>query len=657
MKLSYCYEVNNIIYFRKKLPLSNKTYRVSLRKLLGKSLYHIYIAKSYISNFTNYLNTQLDMYFIHKKEVSMEELNKFVKELLTRYKQKATIIETEDISYIHNIGSQQSQIEEMRFKELGYYEEDGSYKAGHTYEALQKEINLLRDDFDSNKTARVANAAKRILSRQDIIKNEEIEKIPDNMQKPFFEALLKVEMEVLAQDLKNYEHNTGYIPPQNTVNEEDILNKVMAQLTQGEASFLQQHLNKNSDNWDFIIEDYINLKKSEGRAKNTIRTISIDLSIFKELMLGDMTYNKSAKNILDCTLADILDLKEQIKVLPDLRKARIKQFKDRTIYFKINKAKNENLETISYGGMVSKTKSIKGFIKFLKDTNPVYKNLNVNLWSKLSIGESSLTNEQKAQKDKDTKLPLESKLLNDYLVQRYPDTEQGIKNFKVHTSSSAHIFWGAMLSLYSGARAEELAQLKTTDLYKTITNGKTIYSFKIAVTDYETQSLKNKNSKRTIPIHPNVIKLGFLNYLKERIKHNNEWIFQLSINSDGKRKHFPMSWNISFKKFCGEYQHLRGRVPTFHSLRDHFITKFLQHSENEQRFNAVNLKKLTGHGDKDIIIDSYYKENIDIEFAYDLMSNMVFKIDEAQEILEGKIKKYYNNPIQDIELVNKTIYL
>lgn len=657
MKLNNCYEVNNIIYFRKKIPLCNKIYRVSLRKLLGKSLYHNYISKSYISNFINYLNNQLDIFFMSKKEVLMEELNQFVKALLLQYKQKATIIETEDITYIDNIGSFSSQVEEKRFKDIAYYEEDGTFKAGHTYDALQRETNLLREDFNSNSISKISNSAKRVLNRQDIITEEELDKIPQKLQVPFFEALLKIEMEVLAQDIKNYEHNTGYTPPRNNLNENDIIQKVLSQLNQGESSFLKQHLDTNNDNWELLINEYLLLKESEGRAPNTIRTLSIDLNIFKKLMLGDMTYNINKKNLLDCGLNEVLELKEKIKILPDFRKKEIKKYKDRNIYFRINKAINDNLEQISFSGMGSKVKSIKAFIKFLHDTNPVYKELNVKLWDKLVINESSLNTEQKIQKDKDIKLPLESKVLNDFLLQRYPNTSQGIKNFKVHTDKSAHIFWGTILAIYTGARAEELAQLRVTDFYKTIINDKPIYSFKILVTDYENQSIKNNNSKRAIPIHPNIIKLGFLNYLKKRIQLKCDYVFSLGINQDGKRKHFQSSWNRSFKEFYQKGDFEKGKEPTFHSLRDHFITKYLQHNNNEQRFNEVNLKKLTGHGEKNIIVDNYYKENIDIKFAYDLISSIDFKIDKAQAFLEDKINKCFAKPIEDIELVNKTIVL
>jgi integrase len=64
--------------------------------------------------------------------------------------------------------------------------------------------------------------------------------------------------------------------------------------------------------------------------------------------------------------------------------------------------------------------------------------------------------------------------------------------------------WLALLALYTGARSKELAQIDLIDC-ETIMGQPCI-----SITDEgEDMSVKNAHSKRTIPIHPDLVKLGF----------------------------------------------------------------------------------------------------------------------------------------------------
>ncbi len=132
----------------------------------------------------------------------MAELNDYMKSLLRRYREKATINETLETDFIDNLGSNTSDIETQRFNALGFYDDSGVAVGGHTPIALRREISSLRDEYDSNKMSKVSVAAQRILQRQSILTSEEVEKVPEHLLKPFFEALLKIEIGVLEQDLK-----------------------------------------------------------------------------------------------------------------------------------------------------------------------------------------------------------------------------------------------------------------------------------------------------------------------------------------------------------------------------------------------------------------------------------------------------------------------
>ena len=81
-------------------------------------------------------------------------------------------------------------------------------------------------------------------------------------------------------------------------------------------------------------------------------------------------------------------------------------------------------------------------------------------------------------------------------------------------------FWLPLLSLFTGARIDELGQLLVTDVKSE--DG-------IAYLDLNTlaegKNLKTKGSRRKIPLHPEVILCGFLDYVADRRKHGDKQLF------------------------------------------------------------------------------------------------------------------------------------
>jgi len=678
-----CFERNGTLYYRKKLPLFsglNTIYRTSLKKLLGNKLYYQLLAKSEIYSFIDYLNDKLENYISLREDINLEDINKFIQNILQKYKEKATIVETSETNFIDNFGSDKSLIEDKRFKALSYYEDSGVLIQGHTTMALEKEKAFLIQAYDSGKMSLLSEAAKRIAARQDIILEEEIDKIPENLLKKFFEALIKIELQVLDQDIKNYEHNTTFrnsISSQAPTNNQykqaylDALKADTATDTTVVESVLENDL---EDNWDLIIEDYLTDKKLEGHGESYVRKIKADLEQFKDIMLGSPLYNIPTRYIRKMSLNDMAFIKEQLMYLPNLTQKEIKDIKHKGTLFLVKlvqrdlaKAKEEGVEpkiqTLALGGMQSKAKAIRNFIKHLKSINNSYRdNLNMDMWDKLLIQKKSLPLSILKETIKLEEIPLTSKYLSEFLRQKYTGTTQKEKNFKVHTGKSPHLFWSFVLAIYTGARSEELAQLKLKDFYRTKINGKYYYSFNIAVTDLEMQRLKTKNATRSVPIHDNIIKLGFFNYLSKRFESGSEWLFSLNVNKDGKRKDFARNWNYEFPIwFKNQYPEIVGTPPSFHDLRSHFISKyFLTHDKNVF-FNKVNIKKLVGHEEgelkDDVTVDSYFKEGLEIKSAYDLIMDIDFNIDKAQEYLEEITSKRFIPVIKNLKMLNNTIVI
>ena len=83
--------------------------------------------------------------------------------------------------------------------------------------------------------------------------------------------------------------------------------------------------------------------------------------------------------------------------------------------------------------------------------------------------------------------------------------------------------WLPLLGLYTAARINELAQLRTADI-----------SDRIRITDEGPgQRLKNSASRREVPIHPELKSRGFLQLVERRKRAEQEWLFDFALGRDG----------------------------------------------------------------------------------------------------------------------------
>jgi len=128
----------------------------------------------------------------------------------------------------------------------------------------------------------------------------------------------------------------------------------------------------------------------------------------------------------------------------------------------------------------------------------------------------------------------------------------------------AAAFWMPLLGLYTGARRGELAALTVKDFHKV--DG--VFAFTFIEDKATGKTLKTRTSARTVPIHPQLVKLGWRAYV-ETVRQNageKAWLFpQVAPNVPGGLK----AWSKWFSR------HLRAIGITderkvFHSFRHLF---------------------------------------------------------------------------------------
>lgn len=146
------------------------------------------------------------------------------------------------------------------------------------------------------------------------------------------------------------------------------------------------------------------------------------------------------------------------------------------------------------------------------------------------------------------------------------------------------IAWIPMMALASGARLEELCQLRVRDLHAHE------LGLLMSIDDGEGQRIKTTGSRRTVPLHPALIDAGFERYLRAQRGAGQEWLFpELVPDHDGRR-------GGNFGKFFARYLRqpqwcgISDSRLVFHSLRHTFKTLCRGHGIAEEVHDA-----LTGH--------------------------------------------------------------
>ena len=142
-------------------------------------------------------------------------------------------------------------------------------------------------------------------------------------------------------------------------------------------------------------------------------------------------------------------------------------------------------------------------------------------------------------------------------------------------------YWIPLLALYSGARSSELCQLHVAD----ITQIEGIWVIDINE-NHAVKTVKTKASRRQVPVHSELIRLGFLEYADATRAAGHERLWPALSLREGKPSHTFSKWFNTKPRLANP----AASIPDFHSLRHTVRTTMTAAKISEQVQD-----KITGH--------------------------------------------------------------
>ena len=170
------------------------------------------------------------------------------------------------------------------------------------------------------------------------------------------------------------------------------------------------------------------------------------------------------------------------------------------------------------------------------------------------------------------------------------------------THKNASHYWVPLLALFTGARENELCQLYKSDIFQDPESEILAIDINDNAND---KKLKNKSSRRKVPIHPTLISIGFLKFVKSM--ESDRLFPELKLSRSGYQDAFSKWFNRTYRspKNC-DVGNGPNEKKDFHSFR-HTVINNLEKKE----VPLFQCQRLVGHlpSEGGITTATYGKKN------------------------------------------------
>lgn len=182
-------------------------------------------------------------------------------------------------------------------------------------------------------------------------------------------------------------------------------------------------------------------------------------------------------------------------------------------------------------------------------------------------------------------------------------------------------YWIAIISLFTGMRIGEIAQLETSDIRETTDGVAYISINEVSTHSRYVKSVKNTHSQRIVPVSDHLKRLGFLDYVK-MIRDEGYWLLfpDIKVGTNGHiYTHIVSTWFTRYK--AKRLEPVENRKVDFHSFRHNFVACL-----KNKKCNLADIQQLVGHRFGSITFD-VYGEPTGIEDLVKLVNLIDYNLD------------------------------
>lgn len=162
-----------------------------------------------------------------------------------------------------------------------------------------------------------------------------------------------------------------------------------------------------------------------------------------------------------------------------------------------------------------------------------------------------------------------------------------VESYRPQAGAGEAAYWMPLLALFSGARQGELAPMTADDVQEDEPTG--ILYLRIAEDRERGARLKTRSSRRVVPVHPELVRLGFLDYVEGRRRQSGPKAPFFPLLEKGSRDGFADNWSKWFGRYLAKIG-IGDDGPVFHSFRHNFKDALRSQGASEDINDA-----LTGH--------------------------------------------------------------
>jgi integrase len=186
-------------------------------------------------------------------------------------------------------------------------------------------------------------------------------------------------------------------------------------------------------------------------------------------------------------------------------------------------------------------------------------------------------------------------------------------------------YWIPLVALFSGARREEIASLKATNV-KTIDG----------VPCFQIEGGKTADARRVVPVHPQLLALGFMDYAQHVQRLETPFLFPHTIDGpNGRGKNAGRQFAVLLDK-----RGIQDERKVFHSFRHSVITRL--HALNA---NPAHVMQITGHRGEagQSVHFNTYTHDVGLQALADTLGKLAYPLDyDALKLADPTFRFFLN---------------